>query len=182
MEGRHDLWPDYKTISFCNNPNSKSLKILAIIQFAYKWTDNLPPTICARKSQLLHTDVRHSLAWQSQFIHRWRCSTFAEVEVFSSSTSTGNSPPCILVSTSGNRMFPSFTSVMFEVWTLSIISKQKFVFSWSHYPNELCYSFNSWASIASALSGPSLFTLGIMFSGDMNLTNSCSSVKLLCSL
>lgn len=38
------------------------------------------------------------------------------------------------------------------------------------------------ANIASALSGPSLFTLGIMWSGDTNRTNSRSSVKLQCSL
>lgn len=36
--------------------------------------------------------------------------------------------------------------------------------------------------MALADSGPSLFTLGIMFAGDMNLTNSLSSVKLECSL
>lgn len=36
--------------------------------------------------------------------------------------------------------------------------------------------------IASADSGPSLFTLGIMLSGDVSFTNSLSSVKLQCSL
>lgn len=41
---------------------------------------------------------------------------------------------------------------------------------------------NSKETIALADSGPSLFTLGTMFPGDINLTNSLSSVKLQCSL
>jgi len=47
---------------------------------------------------------------------------------------------------------------------------------------QFCGSDIRRAIMASADSGPSLFTLGIMFSGEINCTNSLNSVKLQCSL
>ena len=92
-------------------------------------------------------------------------------------------PPCLLVSTSEIRGTSKGNPLSLDIWLpFAMISRQRLVFRQIFWSSKLHYSFNSWASIASALSGPSLFTLGIMCSGDMNLTNSCSSVKLLCSL
>lgn len=58
------------------------------------------------------------------------------------------------------------------------VPKQDAYLAWTKQINQ----DNRRRIIVSTESGPRLFTLGIMFAGDTNLTHSLSSVKLLCSL